>query len=288
MYNSCKKVVVIFGYMYSLICIFFSRRNTSRLNVKETILSKFRLQLKEFRTCVVFLFRSIFRCCWLFNFRSMKRNVFNYFFSTFYLLFSFVTYWMQLIFFYVLLIFFEYAKYSSFKNAMFFGHVPTIKFIHKKQSNSANAIFGQSNSIFDFDSPMKSILRMCIWLNYFFCHSFFFICNTFLVKQIVLIYYCQEVDLRFFWIMAVLLCIFYNNNNITYQFYINIKYTYSIEFLKKKEKKDFVENHMKNWSRCRCVLYSTEALPRNNFLKKKRNPKKFIRWPKTVQRMQKK
>lgn len=122
----------------------------------------------------------------------------------------------------------------------------------------------------------------------FFAIPFSLFVTLFLVKQIVLIYYCQEVDLRFFWIMAVLLCIFYNNNNITYQFYINIKYTYSIEFLKKKEKKDFVENHMKNWSRCRCVLYSTEALPRNNFLKKKRNPKKFIRWPKTVQRMQKK
>lgn len=49
--------------------------------------------------------------------------------------------------------------------------------------------------------------------------------------------------------MAVLLCIFYNNNNnITYQFYINIKYTYSIELKKKKKRlieKDFIENHKK-------------------------------------------
>lgn len=71
----------------------------------------------------------------------------------------------------------------------------------------------------------------------FFAIPFSLFVTLFLVKQIVLIYYCQEVDLRFFWIMAVLLCIFYNNNNITYQFYINIKYTYSIEFLKKKKKK---------------------------------------------------
>lgn len=85
----------------------------------------------------------------------------------------------------------------------------------------------------------------CIWLNYLIFFSaipFSLFVTHFFFGWTNCSYYCQEVDLRFFWIMAVLLCIFYNNNNLTYQFYINIKYTYSIELKKKNE--EFVENHM--------------------------------------------